>query len=215
MDSTIEKVSAFITRTGKQTPELLVFQHPSAGMQVPAGSVENGEMLEQALVREVFEESGLKDVSIIDKLGTQEQAATGERTVLMQATLLFKEPARTAPTIDLWLGRGWWVTVHQRRSDWSQVTYEDYDFTVSPPALISKTAGWLPTQLLATRVVRHFFHLETTTPTPDTWEHVAEDRYTFRFHWLPLEPRPQLVQGQNEWLELVYDRLIARDDPRA
>ncbi|HRF48623.1 MAG TPA: NUDIX domain-containing protein [Anaerolineales bacterium] len=52
------KVVAYITRG----PRLLVFEHaglPEAGLQVPAGTVEPGEPLADALWREVFEESGL------------------------------------------------------------------------------------------------------------------------------------------------------------
>lgn len=54
----VEKVLAYITRGD----ELLVFEHagnPDAGIQVPAGTVEPGESLEKAVLREVQEETGL------------------------------------------------------------------------------------------------------------------------------------------------------------
>jgi 8-oxo-dGTP pyrophosphatase MutT (NUDIX family) len=57
------KVLVFITRRVKNERELLVFDHrdhPEAGTQIPAGTVEDGETLETAVFREVFEESGLR-----------------------------------------------------------------------------------------------------------------------------------------------------------
>lgn len=56
-----EKVLAYVTR-GRD--ELLVFAHtiqyPDAGIQVPAGGVESGEEPSDAVIRELFEESGLR-----------------------------------------------------------------------------------------------------------------------------------------------------------
>lgn len=54
----VHKVLAYITR-GR---ELLLFEHagmPAAGLQVPAGTVEPDEPLDDALWREIGEESGL------------------------------------------------------------------------------------------------------------------------------------------------------------
>lgn len=57
------KVIAYITRERAGRRQVLVFDHrdyPDAGTQVPAGTVEPGEPLEQALWREIAEESGLR-----------------------------------------------------------------------------------------------------------------------------------------------------------
>ena len=58
MTETIKKVVAYVTRGD----ELLVFTHrdfPEAGVQVPAGTLEDGEILDAAVLREVHEETGL------------------------------------------------------------------------------------------------------------------------------------------------------------
>lgn len=58
----IPKVLAYITRQGGTCREVLVFrhdEHPEAGIQVPAGTVADGESLQEALQREVLEETGL------------------------------------------------------------------------------------------------------------------------------------------------------------
>jgi 8-oxo-dGTP pyrophosphatase MutT (NUDIX family) len=51
---------------------LLVFDHidnPASGTQVPAGGIHDGETAEDAVVRELAEESGIRAASIIRKLG--------------------------------------------------------------------------------------------------------------------------------------------------
>jgi ADP-ribose pyrophosphatase YjhB (NUDIX family) len=58
----VDKVLAYITRESEGHRQLLVFDHrnaPDAGTQVPAGTVEPDEPIENALWREVAEESGL------------------------------------------------------------------------------------------------------------------------------------------------------------
>jgi 8-oxo-dGTP pyrophosphatase MutT (NUDIX family) len=71
----LDKVLAYITRERSGRSQLLVFQHrdfPAAGVQVPAGTVEAGEAIEAALWREVEEESGLRQLSLVGKVATQE-----------------------------------------------------------------------------------------------------------------------------------------------
>jgi 8-oxo-dGTP diphosphatase len=67
----IRKVVAYITQGDK----LLVFSHPhhpDAGIQVPAGTVEEGESPREAVLREAREETGLDDLEIRSYLGVRE-----------------------------------------------------------------------------------------------------------------------------------------------
>ncbi|WP_279620723.1 NUDIX domain-containing protein [Priestia megaterium] len=69
----ITKVMAYITRFNGHHTELLVYKHkdyPEAGVQVPAGTVEEGETIEEALYREIKEESGLMEFLSVTKLKT-------------------------------------------------------------------------------------------------------------------------------------------------
>ena len=59
----VKKVVAYIVRDTSGKRELLVFRHrdyPDAGLQVPAGTVQEGEDIQAALMREVTEETGLE-----------------------------------------------------------------------------------------------------------------------------------------------------------
>jgi len=64
------KVFTYVTVRDDPINYLLVFdRHEEPGYEVPKGSVEPGEKIEDAVQREVFEESGLSDLIIIKELG--------------------------------------------------------------------------------------------------------------------------------------------------
>jgi len=70
MNQIVHKVAAYITCDH----QLLVFiepDFPEAGVQVPAGTVGEGESLEDAVLREVCEETGLSNLKIESFLGTR------------------------------------------------------------------------------------------------------------------------------------------------
>ena len=72
-DRSIDKVTCFITREGAQGTDLLLFEHPHAGIQIPAGTVEPGETPEEAAVREAVEETGLVNLAITQHVGVKEE----------------------------------------------------------------------------------------------------------------------------------------------
>jgi 8-oxo-dGTP pyrophosphatase MutT (NUDIX family) len=64
------KVFAYITHGNR----LLVLRHPhapEAGIQVPAGTVQDGEPLEAAVLREAAEETGLPGLELVGFVGEQ------------------------------------------------------------------------------------------------------------------------------------------------
>jgi 8-oxo-dGTP pyrophosphatase MutT (NUDIX family) len=64
------KVFVYVKRTVEASVYLLVFNSlDEPGYEVPKGSVESGEGLEEAVHREVYEESGLRGLRAIKKLG--------------------------------------------------------------------------------------------------------------------------------------------------
>lgn len=66
-----ERVIAYVTRERAGGTELLTIEaegYPEDGIQVPAGRLDNGETLEDGLIRELAEETGFTGVRIVREL---------------------------------------------------------------------------------------------------------------------------------------------------
>ena len=70
----IRKAFAYITHRAPAGERLLIFSHPrspAAGLQVPAGTVQDGESPAAAALREAEEETGLGGLVLVGFLGEQ------------------------------------------------------------------------------------------------------------------------------------------------
>ncbi len=218
----LHKVTAFVTRQRGEAAELLVFRHPTAGVQLPAGTVELGEAPEAAVLREAAEETGLPGLTIVRKLGSVVATLPADTRALLRMTKLFDAPASDASTVGgFGLKRGLYVrltgegpeTGLSRAADgtagrFAAVCYEEYDLNEEPPALAVQLCGYVRTSLLAERVERFYFHLATPAETAESWD-VSTDNRVFRLYWTLLVPRPALIAPQQEWLDAVYWDLLA------
>jgi ADP-ribose pyrophosphatase YjhB (NUDIX family) len=76
MENVRVRVAVYVIRNAPDGHELLVFDHrdqPEAGTQVPAGGVDEGESIEEAVYREVREETGISDLILHSSLGVQQR----------------------------------------------------------------------------------------------------------------------------------------------
>jgi len=83
---TKRKVLAYITKGEEPNLEMLVFEHkhvPEAGLQVPGGTIEENEMLIDALYREITEETGIcrEELSLIGKIHKYNYYPKNQNTV--------------------------------------------------------------------------------------------------------------------------------------
>lgn len=205
----IEKVTAFITREREGVTELLVFQHPTAGIQIPAGTVEEGEDLARAVKREVYEETGLQTVEIEGYLGCIQNELRAEERIVTRTTQVYIEPNLNAVPYKQKLTRGLTVdynATHKGFTNISDIEYE-YDRFLNPACIVYNITGWVPSQNLSTQKRRHFFQLTTQEETADAWELKSDRDHIFRPYWTPLSPKPPIVAPQLEWLERVYNQL--------
>ncbi len=74
---TVYKACACVVRRDNESHKLLAFEHPSAGKQLPKGTVEADETFEEAALRELEEESGLKLNRIGCKVGVLQRYVGG------------------------------------------------------------------------------------------------------------------------------------------
>ena len=92
MENVLHKATAFITRPGAKAVELLLFQHPHAGVQIPAGTVEPDETPEQCVLREAHEETGLSKLRIAGKIGSRAEVFPPEIRFVIHSTKVYSRP---------------------------------------------------------------------------------------------------------------------------
>lgn len=190
----IRKVTAYVTRISEAgVPELLVFKPQDVGVQVPAGTVEEGESYEFAADREVAEETGLTSFERVRFLASIEVPLTDSSRAPVRDSMLYQEPARETP-LDFEVPRAHWLEVVERQGDSAKVR-------------LSGKEGWIPAGILAGRMDRSFFHFRTSETTPDRWEVKDGDHDPWLCYWIPLEPRPDLDHEFEEWERRLH-RLV-------
>jgi 8-oxo-dGTP pyrophosphatase MutT (NUDIX family) len=74
---TVWKALAAVVRPGDGQPQVLVFRHPIAGVQLPKGTVEPDETMNEATLRELAEESGLHLDAVPEPVGTWKRVVGG------------------------------------------------------------------------------------------------------------------------------------------
>jgi len=129
----VSKVVIYITHRDK----LLVFRHtqfPEAGIQVPGGSIEVGEFIEQAAIREAEEETGLTDLELVDYLGEDLLDLSKTEFAAMVRRYFFHlvvtgEPKQT------------WIHYEYNPSDGSPAPIEFEFFWVKFPDEVPKLSG--------------------------------------------------------------------------
>lgn len=94
-----KKVIAYVVKED----QLMVFTQtdfPEAGVQVPAGTVDEGEDTSDAILREVYEESGLKEVHIVEFLGTYQYDMSPYRNEIQERYVYHLKLSQ--PTLSKW-----------------------------------------------------------------------------------------------------------------
>jgi 8-oxo-dGTP pyrophosphatase MutT (NUDIX family) len=204
------KVTAFITRQSQAGYELLLFEHPHAGIRIPAGTVESGESPEAAVMREAAEETGLTGLTIREYLGCAEDRLPQDLRIILEPTKVY---ARPDPISFDWayLRRGIVVALSGRRvNGFSQVMYEEFDRLPDPQYVSMNITGWVPDGVLADSQKRHFFHLEAHERSPQRWT-VHVDNHIFTLFWAPLTALPKIIHPQDEWLAFLPGGLEPAD----
>lgn len=209
MPRIVDKVTAFITRQSEDGHDLLLFQHPNAGIQIPAGTVEDGEIPEEAVIREVAEETGLTVLSVHQYLGCTEDRLPKGHRIIVAPTKVYARPDVTS--FDwAYLRKGIPVVFSGRRANgFSQVTYEEFDQVPNPQYVTMRITGWVSDDVLADTRRRHFFHIEFHGRSEDRWT-VCVDNHRFTLFWAPLTALPEIIHPQDEWLAFLH-----RGDERA
>jgi 8-oxo-dGTP pyrophosphatase MutT (NUDIX family) len=201
MEPIAEKVTAFVTRTSPQGAELLLFEHPSAGFQLPAGTVEAGEPHAVAAAREAWEETGLADLPPGRLLAALREQLPDDHYLVATTTRVYGRPD---PTSFDWasIRNGLMVRRHRTEGDYAHVTFTEWYERSDPPYITYQITGWVPAATITRQVTRYFYHFPYHGRTPDTWM-VEIDYHRFRLFWAPLDGLPPLVKPQRPWVDIL------------
>ena len=197
----IEKVTAFVTRQTDRGRQVLLFEHPFAGIQIPAGTVEPSETPEKAVIREVFEETGLTIFSHPVALGIQETELPPDQAIILPPATVYARPDTTS--FDwIEIRSAVQVNVQQRRKGFSQISYTEYDQIPKDQYVSMQITGWVPDEFLAQKQVRFFFHLAYDGNSESSWE-VFSDHHTFNIFWAAWDDLPSIIPPQDMWLSYL------------
>jgi 8-oxo-dGTP pyrophosphatase MutT (NUDIX family) len=201
----VGKVTAFITRESEHGCDLALFEHPYAGIQIPAGTVEEGETPAEAAIREAQEETGLKHLSLRRYLGYWDEGVGREERIIAKATKVYARPDDTS--FDwAYLRIGIRVTVRRTAEGFSQVTYTEPDRVPDPQYVTMEITGWVPDEVLSEGKRRHFYHLQFEGESEERWT-TQSDNHCFAVFWAPLHALPEIIAPQDEWMQVLYQDL--------
>jgi 8-oxo-dGTP pyrophosphatase MutT (NUDIX family) len=192
----LDKVTAFITRQRGSTTQVLLLQHPYAGFQFPAGTVEEAESFEAAILREVHEETGLQHAVIIAQLGELFEQFPG-RAFTRCAQTVYARPDTTS--FD-WatLPRGAGVDVLRRQDGFVHVSFVEGDVYPDPAYITYQITGWVREECLVMQLHRRIYHLTTEEDTPSTWQRYM-DQHHYTLLWADVDNLPDIVDPQNKY----------------
>jgi len=206
MERKLEKATAFITRRKDGESQLLLFKHPNAGIQLPAGTVEEGESPEKAVLREAMEETGLDKVIVKSYIGCMKVNLPEDKIVVSKSTKVYARP--DYGSFD-WAQFRRGITIednHRQLNGFRQVVYKENDDFLNPEYVTYSILGWVPDECIAKEVMRYLYHLEIDEETGNQWENVS-DNHVFTFFWSSLSELPELIYPQNEWLTYALEEL--------
>ena len=199
MSQTVHKVTCFITRPGDRGTDLLLFHHPNAGVQIPAGTVEPGEAPEAAAMREAAEESGLTGLVLLRSLREVDDPPPKGYILVAHPTPVYSRPQMGS--LD-WAHFRTGLPVEELRHEagFTQVRYEEHDRFPDPQYATYNITGWVPDEALTSQRTRHFYQFSAPSQTPEKWS-VAIDNHVFELFWAPLNDLPPIVPPQDGWLK--------------
>jgi 8-oxo-dGTP pyrophosphatase MutT (NUDIX family) len=206
MTCVAEKVTSLIVRETAAGSQVLLFRHPAAGIQIPAGTVEEGEPVAAAALREGQEESGLADLRIIRCLGIHEVTLPADQALLRTTCTVYSRP-----DLSSWdwahVQRGSLVHVLRSTDGWIQIDFRETDRFPDPEYFTFRVIGWVTADMICRTLRRHFYLLTPTQRTPDAEWTVEIDYHVFRPFWAPLDEAlvsgGGVIEPQRSWLNYL------------
>jgi len=202
----LRKVTAFVTRKSGGGEDVLLIETSHAGVQFPAGTVEDGEDPESAALREACEETGLAAFGSVRAAGVLDLDIAPPGAATLHTTPVHLYPRADSASMAS-IRNGLAVTIDREEGGFAQVTFREYE-DVARTVVSAQITGWAPLAALTRKVRRFFFVLPFVGEAPAGWMHSA-DHHHWRLFWAPVDRMPAIVAGQAPWADVL--RAALRD----
>ena len=204
----IEKITVFVTRQTSSGYQLLLLEHPFAGIQIPAGTVNASETPLEAAIRETYEETGLMIPSQPVSIGFQESKLEQDEAIILPPATVYARP--DISSFD-WINIRSAVKVMILRNveKFTQISYIEYDQIPHTNYVSMHIKGWILDENLARVCKRYFYHNHLEGVTQGKWK-ITNEHHTFSVFWSPLNDLPGIIPPQDDWL--VYLSSITDDE---
>ena len=172
-------------------------------MQIPAGTVEVGEVVEDAVLRVAREETGLKKFFVVKKLGMDHQFTGADEAILTQTMRCLAWPAATAQRTGPLFTRGIHLQTYERKVGFTHIQYKEFDGHQNLVKSQRDLDGWLPSEFLTREFVQHFFLLDCEDEPIQDWSRQDDGGLIFHLRWAALHDPPILSGSQGDWLRYL------------
>jgi len=195
----MDKITAFITR---KPGEILVIQHQTSGIQLPAGTVDINETIEEALFREIEEETGIQRAQITSVQKIHECNNELKRN---EAVTEYDTPIYSRPTIESFnwvkIRRGITVRVLRRKKNFVQIKYIEWDQFPEKNYISFSITGWTTSSYLTFIKRRHFFLLETKVK--ELHKERKTDCTMFKPYFIKIFGNVKIINPQDKWMTIL------------
>ena len=194
----LEKVTCFVMNAKQQ---LALFQHPYAGVQIPAGTIELNEPPLEAALREAWEETGFRNFYDVHLLGTEDTVLPASQYATYQQAPVYARPDLESFN---WatLRRGIYVEKERECDDFAHITYREYDQDVDPTYITYQITGWVQRKTITNVLRRYFYVLHVDAEADAAWS-VMTDNHTFTVWWANPAEWQDVHSHQIHWLKYL------------
>ena len=203
----MDKITAFVLRRNRT--EILLFHHENAGIQIPAGTVDEKEDILTAGVREACEETGLLIDQIIKKelLQNTYNELKGKEVVTNTQTIIYSRPRENSFS---WVKIKRGVTLDKKKdeNDYCLVEYREWNDENNKDYYSYRIQGWAKAEDLSDRKMRHFCIIDVED-SRNKWE-VFIDNHTFKPFYAKLDNLPTIISPQDKWID-VLNKMIKKE----
>lgn len=200
----MEKVTAFILRNDNS--EILLFKHRDNSIQIPSGTVESGETVEEALYREICEETGIQTSSItsVRKIDFINNDLERNELVIENFADIYSEPSFNSYK---WgkLRKGITVNGVGKENDFVQIEYKEFKDETQKDIKYFTLLCWVENTSTSKLKTRHYFIVNINCEIDNYI--IETDNSVFSLFWHRIKDGNICTGNQKSWFEIMLKQL--------